>query len=258
MLILTSPAKTLDFSSEYQVPLYSQPHFLKEATELISLLKKCSKKELQDLMNVSSDIAQVNYDRFKAWDPKHNLENSRPAIVAYAGQIYQQIHEKEFSEQQAMYLQDSLRILSGLYGVVRPYDLIQPYRLEMNATLKNPVGSNLYTFWGDKLTHSLNYDIDKHELDVVVDLASEEYDHGIDPKKLHAPLLRVVFNQRKGDEVLNLGLLAKKARGMMIDFMAKNRIYDVAQLETFSGDGYSFTSKTATSLLFTKEGTNLK
>jgi len=252
MLILTSPAKTLDYTSEYQAPFHTQPHFLKDATELMEILKKCSGKDIQKLMEVSSEIAELNRERFKKWDSKHTLENSRPAIVAYAGAIYQQIHENEYSEQQAQYLQESLRILSGLYGVLRPYDLIQPYRLEMKVPLKNPLGENLYSFWGDKITSSLNYDIQKHEVKDIVDLASEEYSHGIDAKKLRAPLLHVVFHQQKGDKVFNIGLLARKARGRMIDFMVKNRIYDPAQIETFAEDGYKFTSKTPDTVYFTK------
>lgn len=258
MLILTAPSKTLDYSTEYQSPLQSQPHFIQEASELVELLKKYSLKELQNVLNVSVDIAELNRQRYKVWDQKHSLENSRPAIVAYAGHIYQQIHENEYTEQQAYYLQDSLRIISGLYGILRPYDFIQPYRLEMNASLKNPMGKDLYSFWGDKVTQILNADIDKYEKTHVINLASEEYDHVIDIKKLHAPVIKIIFHQLKGKSVLNLGLLAKKARGMMIDYMVKNRIYDPVQLESFSADGYSFTSKTDTSLLFTKEGTNLK
>jgi cytoplasmic iron level regulating protein YaaA (DUF328/UPF0246 family) len=253
MLILTSPAKTLDFEKPFQAPFETQPAFLKQASELMDILKNASKPQLEKIMNVSSEIAQINFDRFKKWNIKHTPDNSRPAIVAYSGQIYQRIHENEYSEQQASYLQESLRIISGLYGILRPYDYIQPYRLEMNAALENPSGENLYSFWGDKLTEFLNQEITHREEKYIVNLASEEYGKSIHQKDLKAEVIHVVFNQQKKGKIHNFGLMARQARGMMIDYMVKNRIYEVKQLESFDYEGYKFMTRTGNAILFMKD-----
>jgi cytoplasmic iron level regulating protein YaaA (DUF328/UPF0246 family) len=251
MLILTTSAKTLDFEHEFQVPIETQPVFLNEAAELVETLKKKTRKELAELMEVSDELAAVNYERFKKWDVKHSLENSRPAIVAYQGDIFRQIHENTYSEQQSKYMQDSLRIISGLYGLVRPYDLIQQYRLEMKTPVKTAHGNDLYEFWGDKLTDFLNKEIEAHPHEVIVNLASGEYSKVIKTKELKAPMITIEFYQKKGTEVQSIGLLNKKARGMMIDFMVINQVYDIKQLESFDTNGYKFSAKTPDSLQFT-------
>jgi cytoplasmic iron level regulating protein YaaA (DUF328/UPF0246 family) len=253
MLILTSPAKTLDYEHPYQVPFNSQPTFLKEAEELMKVLRTKSEKELMDILEVSKDLAHLNHERFQVWKADHTLDNSRPAIVAYQGDIYEQIHEKEYSEQQSNYLQDSLRIISGLYGLVRPYDLIQPYRLEMKAALATQKGADLYAFWGEKLTAFLKKEIEEKSHPTVVNLASGEYAKAIHFEMLGVPVVNIIFHQIKDGKTVNIGLLAKKARGQMIDFMVKNQIYDVNQLETFDVDGYTFSAKTPTELLFVKQ-----
>ncbi len=252
MLILTSPAKTLDYEKPFQAPYQTQPSFLKQSAELVEVLKGMSVPQLEKLMSVSTEIADVNVKRFQIWQPKHTMENSRPAIVAYSGRIYEQIHENSYTEQQSSYLQESLRIVSGLYGILKPYDLIQPYRLEMNIPLANSKGKDLYVFWKDLLTQNLNHEIEQRSEACVISLASLEYLSAVDVKSLKAPLISIVFNQQKKGKIHSFGLLNRKARGMMIDFMVKNRVYDIKQLETFDTEGYQFMEKTPNSLLFMK------
>jgi uncharacterized protein len=253
MLILTSPAKTLDFTHPYQVPFTTSATYLKEAIEIMQLLKKMETKELAKVLEVSMDLAELNQERFKVWDQKHTLSNSRPAIVAYQGEIYKQIHENEYTESQAQYLQKSLRIISGLYGILCPYDLIQPYRLEMKVQLKTTKGKNLYQFWGTKLTDFLNKEVTEKNQDLIINLASEEYTKGIEFSKLKARTLHIVFKQHKGDTTFNYGIMARKARGMMIDYMVKNQIYAPEQLEKFDVGGYKYSARSPDMLLFIKE-----
>ena len=253
MLIVTSPAKTLDFSSPFLAPFETQPNFTKEASEIMNKLKSLKKEELTKLFEVSSEIAETNYERFQKWEARHTKENSRPAIVAYNGDIFEQIHENEYSEQQATYLQNSLRIISGLYGVLRPYDLIQPYRLEMRIHLTVDQRKNLYEFWDGKITDFLNKDIEKHENQYLINLASEEYGRVINPEKLRVPMINIIFNQQKNGKIVNYGLLARKARGMMIDYMIKNQVYDIKQLKDFTQDSYKLIGETSSTLLFMKE-----
>lgn len=250
MIILTSPAKTQDFTSPYPSTIKSLPIFKPEVEKIVQTLQQFSLSELKKLYGVSDKIAILNFDRLKNWEKNKEIE--RPAIFAYHGDIFRGIFPRTYSHEQANYLQDSLRIISGLYGLVRPYDLIRPYRLEMIAPLTIGKSKNLYEFWMEKTTNYLIAEIKKSKDQILVNLASDEYGNSVDFSKLKTRVIKIGFRQKKGSRVLNIGLISKRARGFMIEYMVKHMISDPEKLKGFDVNGYRLFKETKDGLTFLK------
>jgi cytoplasmic iron level regulating protein YaaA (DUF328/UPF0246 family) len=240
MLIVISPAKTLDFESPATHAKATKPQFLDAAAELNQALKKYQPEDLQLLQSISNDLAVLNYRRNQSWAPPFNRTNARQAIFAFRGDVYAGLEVERFSQTDLEYAQQHLRILSGLYGLLRPLDLIQPYRLEMGTALDNPRGRNLYAFWGDGITHTLNKALKTGREKVLVNLASQEYFSVIKPNILDAQVITPVFRDWKNGQYKVISFFAKKARGMMAAWILQNRVTDVAMLSQFAGGGYRY------------------
>ena len=243
MLITLSPSKCQDFETPAPTRKHSKPVALKDSEILIKELRKIKQKDLQSLMTISENIAELNVDRFKAFKTPFNTKNSKQAIYAFKGDVYSGIDVDNFDDDDLAYAQDHLRILSGLYGCLRPLDLIQPYRLEMKTKLHNPRGDNLYQFWGESITEKLNKELVKQEDPTLVNLASNEYFKSVKLKMLKGKLLNINFKDTKDGKTRVVALFAKRARGMMADYIIRNRIEKPADLKKFKEGGYKF-SKT--------------
>jgi cytoplasmic iron level regulating protein YaaA (DUF328/UPF0246 family) len=238
MKILLSPAKSLDFESKLPTDKSSQPIFLGEAEKLNSVLEKKSKNQLRDLMGISDNLAELNYQRYKAFSIPFNAENARPAIYAFSGDVYVGLDAYTLPKNKMEKLQETLRILSGFYGVLKPLDLMQPYRLEMGTDLKFNTKKNLYEFWGDKITEALNAEIADDE--IVLNLASNEYFKSVNTKKLNGKLISPVFKDFKNGKLKIISFFAKKARGSMARFVIDNNVTNYEKLLSFDVDGYQF------------------
>lgn len=240
MLILISPAKSLDFETATTSKIYSEAKYLKESQALIKLLRKLTVDEIADFMNISPKLAQLNYERFLSWQTPFNMDNAKQALLAFKGDVYTGLDAESLTEAELQIAQKDLRILSGLYGVLKPLDLIQPYRLEMGKKLQTSKGNNLYEFWGDKITNDINATLkekgDKH----LINLASNEYFKSINKKKLEAEIITPVFKDFKNGQYKIISFFAKKARGMMTRFIIQNQISDPEHLKTFNSNGYIF------------------
>lgn len=254
MLILTSPSKSLDFETDWGCEFFSAPEFIDKSTQLADILKGYSQEKLGKVLGVSDKLAAMNVDRFTHWSAHmHDPMRARPAILAYTGHIYQQMHPRDYSTSEQKYAQSSLRIISGLYGLLRPYDLILPYRLEMKVKLANPLGKDLYKFWKLLVTEKLNQEVRENQHKLIVNLASTEYSKVVDPKKLVVPMLNVTFNQRKGRELKNIMLYSKQARGMMLEYLIRNKVESYQELLGFDVDGYKLTQENENEVLFVKD-----
>lgn len=243
MLMLISPAKTQDFTRKLVTSDFTIPEFMDESKTLVDQLRHLSKQDISDLMKVSEKIARINYERYKKFKPSFDLKNAKHALSAYKGDVYTSIDIDNYKIEDLNFAQNSLRIISGLYGILRPLDLIQPYRLEMNINLPTPKGKNIYEFWGDKITQSLNREIQHHDLKIILNLASNEYFNAIQPVDLECPLLKITFKENKDGALKIIGFLSKRARGMMVDYVIKNQIDDIESLKQFNASGYQFNSK---------------
>ncbi|AEL26488.1 peroxide stress protein YaaA [Cyclobacterium marinum] len=243
MIVLISPAKTLDYSST-NISIKSQPEFKKEIGELVSIMKKKSGKSIQDLMGVSENLAELNVDRYRQFSDVFNEENSKQALLAFKGDVYTHIDVDSFSTEDFSFAQVHLRILSGLYGLLRPMDMIQPYRLEMGIKLKNKRGKNLYEFWGDKITKELNELAGEQP---VINLASKEYFKAVKKKSLKSQLVSPIFKEYKNGSYKNIGIFSKQARGLMTDFIIKNKIEDPEMLKTFNEGKYEYSESKSSS-----------
>ena len=240
MLITLSPSKGQDFESPVLTKKYSRPADLKDSELLIKELRKIKSGKLQELMDVSSNIAELNVGRYQTFKTPFTTKNARQALLAFKGDVYGGIDTENFSADDFDYAQDHLRILSGLYGCLRPLDLIQPYRLEMKTKLKNPRGDNLYQFWGEDITNSLNKALKKQQEPVLVNLASNEYFKAVKPKLLQGELLNINFKETKNGKTRVVAIFAKRARGMMADFIIRNRIESPAGIKKFRKGGYRY------------------
>jgi hypothetical protein len=203
-------------------------------------LRKINSKKLQDMMAVSENIANLNVERYKTFDTPFTTKNAKQAIFAFKGDVYGGLDLASFDEEDFSYAQQHLRILSGLYGCLRPLDLIQPYRLEMKTKLKNERGDNLYQFWDDRITKSINKELKKQQEPVLVNLASNEYFKAVKPKLLEGRLLNINFKESKGGKTRVVAIFAKRARGMMADYIIRNRIENPEDLKKFKLAGYKF------------------
>ncbi|MCL4146877.1 UNVERIFIED_CONTAM: hypothetical protein GTU68_047902 [Idotea baltica] len=253
MLILLSPAKSLN-EDPITASKFTLPALLPEAVKLNNLLKRKSKKAIIEMMHVSDQIAKVNYDRFRSFAADHTGQNSKPAIHTFDGDVYKGMDVKSFTAGDLDYSQKHMRILSGLYGVLRPLDLIQPYRLEMGTKLKNRRGTNLYQFWGDRITKQINTDLSETGSDLIINLASNEYYKSIQKKALHGQVLTINFKEYRNDKYIFVSFNAKRARGMMAQYLIKNKIDAPANILGFDTDGYHFNEELSSKMeyIFTK------
>ena len=240
MLILISPAKTLDFDSPAPTSVFSQPDMLDHSEQLIDVLSTKSPDEIEKMMKISAKLAQLNVDRYHTWNRPFDKENAKQALFAFQGDVYTGLAAEQLNEADLEYAQNNLRILSGLYGVLRPLDLMQPYRLEMGTKLANDRGQNLYQFWGDLITDSINEHLTKTNKNLVLNLASNEYFKSVKIKSLKADIVTPVFKDWKNDQYKMISFFAKKARGLMSAWVIKNRVEDLDQLTSFNVDGYQF------------------
>jgi uncharacterized protein len=240
MLITLSPSKGQDFETPALTRTYSKPQALKDSELLIKELRKIRQQDIQQLMNVSENIAKLNADRYRSFKTPFTLKNAKQAIFAFKGDVYSGIDIEEYSDADLEYAQNHLRILSGLYGCLRPLDLIQPYRLEMKTKLHNARGENLYQFWGDRITDELNKVLEKQQQPVLVNLASNEYFKSVKPKQLNGRLLNINFKETKDGNTRVVAIFAKRARGMMTDYILRNRIEKPEHIKKFKQGGYRF------------------
>jgi uncharacterized protein len=226
MLMVISPAKTLDYESPLATSRFTQPALLEKSQQLIDVARDLSPAQIASLMGISDKLAHLNADRFSQWQPPFSPDNARQAILAFKGDVYTGLQAETFSEADFDFAQKHLRMLSGLYGLLRPLDLMQPYRLEMGIKLANPAGKDLYSFWGDD--------------DVLINLASDEYFKAIKPKQLNAELVKPVFLDEKNGKFKVISFYAKKARGLMSRYVIEKRLTKPTQLKKFDVDGYFF------------------
>lgn len=243
MLLVVSPAKTLDFETKPKTSLHSEPAFLDDSQELIEQLKKFKAQDVTDLMGVSQKIAELNVERFNSWSLPFTEENAKQAILAFKGDVYTGLDAESMKLNDFKFAQKHLRILSGLYGLLRPMDLMQPYRLEMGKKLANKRGKNLYEFWGEKITDAINAQLKTLKSDVLVNLASNEYFKSIKPKLLNAEIITPAFKDYKNGDYKMISFFAKKARGALSRYVIDNRITDPEEMKNFDVDGYKFNSK---------------
>ena len=254
MLTLLSPSKTQDYSGgrhsggrhSGSVPdlAYSQPALLSESEKLVAQLRKQSPEALRSLMNISESLADLTYERYQQFSTPFTPDNARAALLAFKGDVYTDIAVDQYTEADFAFAQEHLRILSGLYGLLRPLDLIQPYRLEMKARLDNERGRNLYQFWGNRLTDLLNEALSPD--DVLVNLASNEYFKAINRQKLHGKIITPVFKEDNNGEYKTVAIYAKRARGMMANFIIQERINIPNKLKTFQEAGYAYSEPLST------------
>jgi len=240
MLILLSPAKTLDMETPARFSDLSQPSFLEDSTSLVKSLRRYRKAKLGELMNISQPLAQLNVERFQTWDPPFDADNARPAFQAFRGDVYTGLDADTLNKRDLQFAQKHLRILSGLYGVLKPLDLIQAYRLEMGTSLKTRKGKNLYDFWGSRITDSLNSELAGFKLPTVVNLASNEYFKSVKAQQLTAPLVSPVFKDEKNGQYKIISFFAKKARGAMARHLIQTRAKDVSAVTQFADLGYTY------------------
>lgn len=239
MLMVISPAKTLDYESPLATDTYTQPDFLDESCELIDQLKELEPHQVSNLMSVSDKLGQLNAERFQSWHTPFSPENARQAVLAFKGDVYTGLDAESFSEQDFNFAQEHLRMLSGLYGILKPLDLMQPYRLEMGTKFENKRGKDLYAFWGDSLTQEINRLL-KNDDEVLVNLASNEYFKSLKKKDLEGRLITPQFKDWKNGQYKMISFYAKKARGLMCRYAILNRISDANDLKGFDLDGYYF------------------
>jgi uncharacterized protein len=240
MIILLSPSKTLDFKNSTHIRYGSEPLFIKQSAKLIAVLKKKETNELKELMNISYKLADLNRQRYKEWHLPFNESNAKPCIAAFMGDVYEGLKAWELNDEQIEFANKHVRILSGLYGLLKPTDIIMPYRLEMGVNLKGRGYSNLYEFWGDKLTSQIKNDLKQVKPKVLVNLASAEYFKAIKPSQTGARLVTPFFMEFNNGEYKFVSFNGKKARGLMTRYTIDNQISDVEDLKLFNYEGYSY------------------
>ena len=243
MLAIISPAKTLDFETPWKLKTSSQPEFLQDSQLLIDQLRKLPATRIGELMSISEKLSVLNADRFLNWHLPFTPENAKPAILAFRGDVYTGLDADSFSTKDFSFAQKHLRILSGLYGLLRPLDLIQAYRLEMGTGFINSRGKNLYEFWGDKITEQLNNELFGQKNPTIINLASNEYWSVVKPEKLQTEIITPIFKDSKNGQYKIISFFAKKARGLMSAFIIKNQIKNDNDLKAFDLEGYAFNKK---------------
>ncbi|WP_180683730.1 peroxide stress protein YaaA [Tepidicella baoligensis] len=240
MLFLLSPAKALDYETPPHVDLHTQPLFVPQAQELIAVLREKTPQEIASLMNLSDSLAGLNVARYQAWEPTFTTANSKQAVLAFNGDVYEGLDARSLDASQLAWLQEHLCILSGLYGVLRPLDLMQPYRLEMGTRLVTPKGKNLYQFWGTQIADYLNQRAAAQRVSVIINLASEEYFKSVDLKVLKPQVVSCVFEELKAGRYKVISFMAKRARGLMMRYAVQHKVSTVDDLKGFDLEGYAF------------------
>lgn len=241
MKIVVSPAKTLDYNTKLPTSRGTQPSFIGTTTTINRKLARMSKKELSELMNISDKLADLNHTRYLEFQEEHNKKNSRPAAYAFAGDVYTGLDAYTIPVEKIDFMQDSLRILSGYYGILKPLDLIQPYRLEMGTSLGVGRKKNLYEVWQDKVTDFLNKELKEDEL--FVNLASQEYFKAVNTNKLKVPVVSPVFKDFKNGKLKIISFFAKKARGSMVRFIIDTEAKSLDNIKNFDYDGYRYSAE---------------
>lgn len=247
MIAILSPAKTINMEKAIRTNIYTEPVFIKEASMLMEELINYSPPEMESLMKINSELAMKNFIRHMNWSEEHNLSNGRQALLAYDGAVFQGIKSDDFDEDELMFANEHVRILSGLYGALRPLDIIQPYRIEMAAKLKNPLGNNLYSFWKDRLTKYFKDELKMQNDNILIDLASKEYSSVIAMSKINARIITPVFKDFKKGTFRNITIYAKRARGLMTRFIVKNKITSLDELREFEEEDYRYNDDLSTS-----------
>jgi cytoplasmic iron level regulating protein YaaA (DUF328/UPF0246 family) len=240
MLFLLSPAKSLDYDTPVGDLPHTLPQFVPQSKALIEVLRQKSPQQIAELMDLSDALSALNVARYEAWSPKFTVKNAKQAVLAFNGDVYEGLDAKTLSPKQLEWAQDHLRILSGLYGVLRPLDWMQPYRLEMGTTLQTDKGSNLYKFWGAQIAEYLNAQLAKDKTPVIVNLASQEYFKSVDLKTLKARVIECVFEDFKGGKYKIISFNAKRARGLMARYAIQHRITHPEGLLGFDLEGYDY------------------
>ena len=260
VLILISPAKTLDFENPATIDRFSQPEFSSQSEILVKQLRQLSAQEISSLMKISDKLGELNASRYQNWQPSFDDSNAKQALLAFQGDVYQGMNVDRFEPQDFDFAQEHLRILSGLYGVLRPLDLIQPYRLEMgtkltHSQLKDLAANTLYEFWADQLTHAINQQLEKLDQKIIVNLASNEYFKAVKPKLLTGNIVTPVFNDWKNGQYKIISFYAKKARGMMAGYIIRNKIVSTENIKSFRESGYSYNLELSDdkNLVFTRQ-----
>ena len=241
ILTVISPAKKLDYASPVSAVTYSQPSLLEHSEELLEGLRTLSPQDVCALMGLSDTLGALNYERFQEWKAPFNTDNARPAVLAFKGDVYQGLDAANMTEDDLNWAQSTLRILSGLYGVLRPLDLMQPYRLEMGTKFANRRGPDLYAFWDGIITRELNTLLEK-PTDVLVNLASNEYFKAAQGNNITGRIVTPIFMDNKDGKYKTISFFAKKARGLMAAFIIKGKITDIEDIKNFHSDGYNFNS----------------
>ena len=252
MIIVISPAKNLDYDSVLPTEKYTKAKMLDDSQELIDNLVKMSPEDLSKLMGISDKLGILNFKRYQTWQLPFDKNNARQALFAFKGDVYTGMDAYNFDSDDLEFAQKNLRILSGLYGLLRPLDLIQPYRLEMGTKFENARGKDLYSFWGEKITQELNKELAKGDKTLLINLASNEYFKSIHTKSLNADVITPVFKDMKNGKYKIISFFAKKARGMMSAYIIKNKLTQAKQLRKFDAAGYAYndTMSTPTELVF--------
>jgi cytoplasmic iron level regulating protein YaaA (DUF328/UPF0246 family) len=240
MLLLLSPAKSLDYETPVEGVSHTLPQFVSQSAELIEVLKPKSPTEISELMDLSDKLAELNVARYEAWRSKFTSKNSKQAVLAFNGDVYDGLDAKSLKLKDLEWAQDHLCILSGLYGVLRPLDWMQPYRLEMGTALVNPRGKNLYQFWGSSIARYLNERMSNDKTPVVINLASQEYFKAVDTQTLKARVVECVFEDYKGGKYKIISFFAKRARGLLARYAIQKQIKNPEKLKDFDLDGYGF------------------
>lgn len=240
MLIVISPAKTLDYETPVRIRDHSQPDFLDDAEKLIQELRHLAPQDISALMGISDKLGVLNYGRYQDWQRPFTPDNARQAVLAFKGDVYTGLDAETLTAADLKWAQKHLRILSGLYGLLKPLDLMQPYRLEMGTRFANSQGKDLYQFWGERITEALNTELKRDKHPVLINLASNEYFKSVVPAALHAEVITPIFKDRKGDQYKIISFYAKKARGLMSAFAIKERLDDVQGLKDFTTGGYRY------------------
>jgi uncharacterized protein len=244
MIIVLSPAKSLDYETPPHVKKHTLPQFIDEAAELVDGLRQLSPQQIGTMMSISDPLAQLNYTRFADWSTEFTTHNAKQAVLAFNGDVYEGFAAKTLSSSDLDYAQNHVRVLSGLYGLLRPLDLLQPYRLEMGTRFANARGKDLYAFWGERITAALNEQMKKQRgARVLINCASEEYFKSVKPKLLGAPVVAPVFEDWKGGRYKIISFHAKRARGLMARYAVENRIDQPEGLKGFDSEGYGFDAR---------------
>ncbi len=250
MIITLSPSKGQNFESAAPTQTYTIPTQLSESEVLVEQLKKLSKSNISELMSISENLAELNYQRYKDFKTPFNEQNAKQALFAFKGDVYSGINTASMNQADYDYAQNHLRILSGLYGCLKPLDLIQPYRLEMKTKLKTNKADNLYQYWGENITNELNDALQNQKEKIIVNLASNEYWKSVKPKNLDGKVINVAFKENKDGKSRIIAIFAKKARGMMADFLIRNRVESVEGIKNFDYADYKFDKKVSNDDLF--------